>query len=56
MLGAAGIKYDDVTIYEPVYSAGSAVDCDFVAFTSAGAVVDFSEMAVRFPPGLLLLR
>ena len=41
MLDAAGIKYDDVTIYEPVYSAGSAVDCDFAAFTSAGAVRGF---------------
>lgn len=41
MLDAAGIKYDDVKIYEPVYSAGSAVDCDFAAFTSAGAVRGF---------------
>lgn len=43
MLDSAGIKYDDVTIYEPVYSAGSAVDCDFTAFTSAGAVRGFFE-------------
>lgn len=41
MLDAAGIRYDDVTIYEPVYSAGSAVDCDFAVFTSAGAARGF---------------
>lgn len=41
MLDGAGIRYDDVTIYEPVYSAGSAVNCDFAVFTSAGAVRGF---------------
>lgn len=42
-LREAGICYDDVNIYEPVYGGGSEVSADIAVFTSAGGVRNFFE-------------
>ncbi len=45
LLDNAGLRYDDVSIYKPVYRPSAMVkptiDCDFAVFTSAGTVRGF---------------
>ncbi len=43
ILDAAGARYDDVKLYRTAEKSGSAVDCGFAVFTSAGAARSFFE-------------
>ena len=40
-LAEKGLNFDDVHIYEPVYSTGEKIDDDYAVFTSAGGVRSF---------------
>lgn len=53
ILNAAGVSFDDVKIYRPIYRPAGAVDCDIAAFTSAGAVRGFFTNGGSIPAGAL---
>ena len=40
-LAEKGLNFDDVHIYEPVYSTGEKIDDDYAVFASAGGVRSF---------------
>ncbi len=42
-LDSNNVKYDDMNIYEPVYTSGSYTNADYAVFTSSGAVRSFFE-------------
>lgn len=47
------VIYDDVKIYRPVYLPAGALECDFAAFTSAGAARGFFANGGSLSPGTI---